>query len=426
MSSKRPPSTQPTPNQSALSRRGWLASATATPLAAVLGGCQSAPPAADAHAPSPYLAKLGVEPIVNAAGYLTALGGAVMPPEVADAMRAGANVHVPFYELYEKAGAYIAEVIGVEAALVSAGAASAATIATAACMTGTDRDKVHQLPDTTGMKHEVIIQKNHRQGYDHAPRASGAKFVVVETEQEFRAAFNDKTAMVYQLGAERHFGKREPGQVPLSLVVAIAKEHGVPVFVDAADEAPPKSTLKYYLDQGVDLVCFSGGKGILGPSSTGLLLGRKDLIEAGMLNHMTDSDSVGRGMKVDKEGIMGLIAAVERFVALDWAAVEAEWWARQDRIRGYLEDLPGIKAERFPEDLEPPHVPRMYVEWDEQAVGLTRGDVAKKLREGSPHIATTSSSFGFTVITATLEPGEEEIVGRRLREIFQEALGKSG
>ena len=194
-----------------ISRRGWLTAASAAPLAAGLAGCAGTPSGAK-PVPSPYLAKLGVEPIINAAGYLTALGGAVMPPEVADAMRAGANVHVPFYELYENAGKYIAEVIGVEAALISAGAASAATIAAAACMAGSDRDKVHQLPDTTGMRHEIIIQKNHRQGYDHAPRAAGAKFVVVETEAEFRAAFNDKTAMVYQLGAERHFGKREPGR----------------------------------------------------------------------------------------------------------------------------------------------------------------------------------------------------------------------
>ena len=223
-----------------------------------------------------------------------------MPPEVADAMREAADVFVPFLDLYKKAGDRIAKVIGVEAALVSAGAASAATIAAAACMTGTDREKVHQLPDTTGMKDEVIIQKNHRQGYDHAPRSAGVKLVVVETEDEFRAAVNEKTSMIYHLAAERHFGEREPGQVPLQRSLAIAHEHGVPFFVDAADEAPPKSNLRYYMDEGADLVCFSGGKGLLGPQSTGLLLGKKDLIEAGMLNHMLDSDSVGRGMKVEK------------------------------------------------------------------------------------------------------------------------------
>jgi seryl-tRNA(Sec) selenium transferase len=151
-------------------------------------GCVSGPgPTASVRLPSPYLAQLGIEPIINAAGYLTALGGAVMPPEVADAMRGAANVHVPFYDLYKKAGERIAELIGVEAALVSAGAASAATIAAAACMAGSDRDKIHQLPDTEGIKDEIIIQKNHRQGYDHAPRSAGARFVVVETEQEYRA-----------------------------------------------------------------------------------------------------------------------------------------------------------------------------------------------------------------------------------------------
>lgn len=403
------------------SRREWLAATAATPLLG-LAGC--APPPAGAG--SEYFQKLGVAPVVNASGYLTALGGALMPPEVADAVRAAADVFVPFYDLYRSAGEHIAKVIGVEAALVSAGAASAATIAAAACMTGTDRDKIHQLPDTTGMKDEVIIQKNHRQGYDHAPRSSGAKLVVVETEEEFRAAFNEKTAMVYQLAAERHFGEREPGQVPRQMGIAIARAHGVPFFVDAADEAPPKSTLRSYIDEGADLVCFSGGKGLLGPQSTGLLLGRKDLIEAGMLNHMLDSDSIGRGMKVDKEGIVGLVAAVERFVNLDWEAQEKEWWARHDRIRSYLKDLPGVTAEPLPEDIEPPHVPRIYVEWDEEALGITRRDVARKMRQGTPSIATLSSFHGFTLVSATLLPGEEEIVGQRLQEIFREAMAAKG
>jgi L-seryl-tRNA(Ser) seleniumtransferase len=285
-------------------------------------------------------------------------------------------------------------------------------------MTGTDKDKVHQLPDTAGMKYEVIIQKNHRQGYDHAPRASGARLVVVETEEEFRAAFNGNTAMVYHLAAERHFGERQPGQVPMQQAIPIAHEHGVPFFVDAADEAPPKTNLRYYTDQGADLVCFSGGKGLLGPQSPGVLLGRKDLIEAAMLNHMLDSDSVGRGMKVDKEGIVGIVAAVERFVNLDWEKQEAEWRAQNDRMITALAGLPGVKAAPLPEDIEPPHVPRIYVEWDEAALGLTRGDVARQMREGKPSIATLSSHHGFTLVSATLKPGEEEIVGRRLREIL--------
>lgn len=402
------------------SRRQWLATAASSPLVGLIGCAGEAPP--KTAAPSPYLAQLGIEPIIDAAGYLTALGGAVMPPEVADAMREGANAFVPFYDLYTKAGERIAELIGVEAALVSAGAASAATIATAACMAGSDRDKIHRLPDVTGIKNEVIIQKNHRQGYDHAPRSAGCTFVVVESEEEYRAAFNENTAMVYHLAAERHFGKREPGHVPMELAIAIAKEKGVPFFVDAADEAPPKHILTYYLEKGADLVCFSGGKGIRGPSSTGLLLGRNDLIEAGGLNHMLDSNSVGRGMKVDKEGILGLLAAVERFVNLDWEAEEAEWWARQDRIMAHLDGLEGVKAQRFPEDLEPPHVPRIYIEWDEEALGMTRGELSQKLRSESPPIATTSSSYGFTVISATLRPGEDEIVGARLRAAFEQVM----
>ena len=139
-----------------------------------------------------------------------------------------------------------------------------------------------------------------------------------------------------------------------------------------------------------------------------------------MLNHMLDSDSVGRGMKVDKEGIVGIVAAVERFVNLDWEAQEAEWWARHDRIRSYLEDLPGVKALPFPEDTEPPHVPRIYVEWDEEALGITRADAARKMREGKPSIATLNSAYGFTLVSATLQPGEEEIVGKRLREVLSQ------
>jgi len=365
--------------------------------------------------------RLGVRRIINAMGFHTHLSGSLMPPEVIRAMEEASQHFVRIDDLQRKVGERLAELTGAEAALVTAGAAAAITLGTAACMTGKDDAKIKRLPDTTGMKNEVIVQKAHRNPYDHAVRATGARLVEVETLAEYRAAFNSKTAMVYHLVADRHFDSPEGGRIALTDALAVAREHGVPYLVDAAAELPPLSNLTYFTRLGVDLVCFSGGKGLMGPQCSGMLLGRRDLIEAAYLNGSPHSDSIGRAAKVGKEEIIGLLAAVERFVGLDHRKREQEWTARLQRIKKILGDLHSLDARLLEEDIEPPHVPRLAVSWDEKALGLTVEEAVKKLMAGEPPIYVNRSASRLIIVSATLQPDEEEIVGRRLREIFMVA-----
>lgn len=370
--------------------------------------------------------RLGVPRIINAMGFHTHLSGSLMPPEVIQAMEEASHHFVRIDDLQRKVGERLAELTGAEAALVTAGAAAAITLGTAACMTGKDPEKIKRLPDTTGMKNEVIIQKAHRNPYDHAVRATGARLIEVETVEQYRAAFNDKTAMVYHLVADRHFDFPEGGRIKLPDALAIAKEHGVPYLVDAAAEVPPVTNLTYFTRLGVDLVCFSGGKGLMGPQCSGMLLGRRDLVEAAYLNGSPHSDSIGRAAKVGKEEIVGLLAAVERFVRLDHRKMDEQWTARLHSIQTILKDLHPVEARLLAEDIEPPHVPRLVVTWDEKAVGLTVEDVVKRLIAGEPPIYVNQSASRLIIVSATLQPGDEEIVGRRLREILTAAIRQTG
>ena len=227
---------------------------------------------------------------------------------------------MPLDELHEKAGAYLAERLQCEAALVTAGCASAITMGTAACIAGNDADRIRRLPDAAGMKHEVILQKSHRNGYDHAIRNTGAKLVEVESEQELEAAIGANTAMLFYLNHAAKDGRIGPEQF-----TKIGKKHSIPTMIDAAADVPPVENLFRFTKMGYDLVTFSGGKGLRGPQSTGLLLGRKDLIAAATLNNSPHSDSVGRTNKVNKEEIVGLVTAVDLFLERDHDAVWNEW-----------------------------------------------------------------------------------------------------
>ena len=238
-------------------------------------------------------------------------------------------------ELHRASGEYLARRLHCEAALVTAGAASALTLGTAACITrGNDQAIINMPMDMTGLKNEVIVQKTHRYGYDHALRNCGIKFVEVETLEEYEAAFNERTVMAH------FFNAAERGQISREDWVRVAHQHGVPCFNDAAADVPPISNLWNYTQMGFDLVTFSGGKGIRGPQCTGLLLGRKDLIEAARKNNFPYSNTVGRGMKVGKEEIIGLVAAVDWFLSQDEEAMQAEFQKRAERIADHLKGIP--------------------------------------------------------------------------------------
>ena len=243
-----------------------------------------------------FFKELGVRPFINAAGTYTTLTASLMHPEVMAAINYASTTFVPLNDLHDAVGKRIASLVGCEAAMVTSGAAAALTVGTAGIVAGKNPEWIRKIPDLagTGMKNEVIVQKSHRNGYDHAVRNCGIRLIEVETAEEIERAINERTALMF------FFNDAEPrGQVNLEKFVAIAKKHNLPVLNDAAADVPPSEHLSRYTKMGVDLVAFSGGKGIRGPQSAGLLLGRKDLIEAARLNCSPNSDSIGRGLRAD-------------------------------------------------------------------------------------------------------------------------------
>ena len=358
-----------------------------------------------------YFAELGVRTFLNAAGTYTALTASLMPKDVVAAIQYASTRYVALNELHDAVGARIASMLGCEAAMVTAGAASALTLGTAACMTGTDRDRIHRLPETTGMKTEVIIQKSHRFGYDHAVRNCGTRLIEVETREELESAINDQTVMMLFLNYA------DPqGQIKRQEFVELGRKHGLPTFNDAAADVPPPGHLTEYTRMGFDLVTFSGGKGLRGPQSAGLLLGRKDLIEAARLNAPPNGDAIGRGMKVNKEEMLGMLVALEIYLGQDPEEARRELERRAGLIVDAASSVAGVQAEvEVPEIAN--HVPHVHIRWPEGALSATPKEVRQRLRDGDPSIELTPSSDDELVVNPwMLQPGETEIVARRIQE----------
>jgi len=365
-----------------------------------------------------YYAKLGVTPFINAAGTFTVLSASLLPDEVQAAMNLAAQQPVNIEELHKAAGEYLAKQLKCEAALVTAGAASALTLGTAACVSmGNDQSIVNLPTDMGGLKNEVIVQKTHRYGYDHALRNCGIKFVNVETLADYEAAFNENTVMAH------FFNAAESGQISREDWVRVAHKHSVPCFNDAAADVPPISNLWNYTQMGFDLVTFSGGKGIRGPQCTGLLLGRKDLIEYAVKNNSPYGNTVGRGMKVGKEEIVGMVAAVDWFLSQDEAAMISEFQKRAEKIAAQVKTVRTVETKIF----VPPvanHVPHLQINFDQTRIGLTGQQIMDKMRQGSPRIEL-NPAVGPNFVTVgvwMLKPDEDVIVARRLREVFQGAI----
>ena len=387
-----------------LNRRRLLQGMSGFPFLGGLGW--SAPPKRD------YFKELGVKPFINAAGTYTTLTASLMPPEVVQAFDYASKQFVRLIELHDAVGKRIAELIGCEAACVTAGAASALTLGTAACMTGTNQEFIHRLPDTTGMKTEVIIQKSHRYGYDHAVRNCGIRFVEVETAEELERAINPRTVMML------FFNAADPnGKIKAAEFAALGRKHGIPTFNDAAADVPPADNLSKYLKMGFDLVTFSGGKGLRGPQSAGLLLGRKDLIEAARLNGNPYSDSIGSGMKVNKEELLAMMVAVEIYVRKDHAAEWREWEKRCRIVADTVTALPGVKTEVFVPEIANA-VPHLRITWDLSKISAK--ELVQRLRDGEPAIEVRPGAKDcLEVAVWMLQPGEAQIVARRIREILK-------
>jgi L-seryl-tRNA(Ser) seleniumtransferase len=377
-----------------------------------------------------YYQKLGVSSFINAAGTYTALTASLMPREVQEAVALAAGRPVRLNELLEASGAYLAQRLRCEAALVTAGAAAALTLGTAACVTLGNKDAVVNIPtDMAGLKNEVIVQKSHRYGYDHAVRNCGVRFVEVEGMEQYQQAFNDRTVMTL------FFNAAEGGTIGREDWVSVAHQHGVPCFNDAAADVPPVSNLWNYTAMGFDLVTFSGGKGMRGPQCSGLLLGKKNLIEAARQNNSPNSNSIGRGLKVAKEEIVGMVAAVDWFLSQEDAAMEKEFRGRAERIAGMLRNLPTVKTQIF----VPPvanHVPHLHIQYDQSRVKIGATEVMDALRKGTPSIELNPATGGAPIVAGMpgganviivgvwmLQDGEDAVVGKRLREVLEKAAG---
>jgi D-glucosaminate-6-phosphate ammonia-lyase len=393
-------------------RRRFIESLSTLPL---IGGliAGSAPPAVAAAAGKrDYFKELGVRPFINAAGTFTDMTASLMPSEVMDAINYASKHFVPLTELHDRVGERIATLVKADAAMVSSGAASAMTLGTAGVLTGTDSQKIVDLPKLSGMKSEVIMLKSHRFGYDHAVRNTGVTIVEVETAEELERAITPQTAMML------FYNNNNPvGQIKDQEFVQLAKKHGVPTLNDAAADVPPVENLWKYTAMGFDLVAFSGGKGIRGPQSAGLLIGRKDLIAAARRNAPPNGDTIGRGMKVNKEEMVGMLAAVERYVEMDHQREGREFDKRAETIRASAASVPGVKAEVFVPEVAN-HVPHLRVTWP----GGTRASAAgvvSALRDGEPSIVIRSEEDALVIGVWMMRNGEEKVVARRLKEALE-------
>jgi D-glucosaminate-6-phosphate ammonia-lyase len=389
-------------------RRGLMQAGTGAALAI---------PAPAAGVPDVYQ-RLGVRPIINAVGTLTTLSGSLMLPEVKRAMDEASRSFVRIHELQDKAGKRLAELTGAEGAFVTAGASAALCLATCAVTAGKDRAKINQLPDLTGMKSQIVIQKAHRNSYDHAFRMVGVQLIAVTTADEVRSAITDRTAALAMVLSHNTQGHK----VELEEMISIAHSAKLPLILDAAAEIPPAANLKKFAAMGADMVAFSGGKNLRGPQCSGLLLGRKDLIEAAYANS-APNNHFARIAKVGKEEIVGLLVAVETALQRDEEELPREWSAMLNRIAERLKGVPTVRTEFIPNQ-DYSHSPRLSVQWDEAQRNVTLDEMVQKLRDGTPSIeASDMTKFrpawkGLGIFPYNLLPGEEIVVARRIAEIL--------
>ena len=368
--------------------------------------------------------RLGVTKVINAQTRASKIGGSLMHEDVLRAMAQAAGSFVDMSQLLHKASEHIAQLIGVEAALIVNSAAAGLTVTTAACVAGSDPDKIFRLPDTRGMKNEVIVHRMQRNHYDCCVRQAGVRFVEIGSSRdthawELETAITEKTAAVVYFIS--HIGRFS---LPLADVIRIARARGVPVIVDAASELPPVSNLRAFLEEGADLVIFSGGKGIAGPQASGLILGRPEMIARCALNAFPNQNAIGRSMKVGKEEIAGLVVALERFLQRDFVAERALWDQRVHTVLEILKDVPGIRARYMadmPEELElhPVPVPRAWIDLRDHA---QQKMLLAALAGGSPAISVRQIGRStIAVAPDSLRDGEEVVVAQRIRQVLLEA-----
>jgi seryl-tRNA(Sec) selenium transferase len=377
--------------------------------------------------------RIGVRPLINGRGTWTYLSGSLILPEVRSAMDAASRQFVDLFELQAGVGKKLAELSGAESGMITSGSAGAMAAATAGCMAGTDPAKIWQLPDTTGMKGEVVMLGG-RIAFDSAIRLTGAKLRIAKNLDELPSCLGEKTAMVYTTWRDDKLPK----------ALEITRRANVPLLLDDAAGIPPFENLRKYAELRVDLYCFSGGKGMRGPQCSGVLLGKKHLIDAALRNYNPWEGAICRPMKVGKEEIIGMLTAIETWQKIDLSALNREWNARVKRIAKLVETVPGVTTSVYvPEDGN--SYPTLKVNWDEAKFGLTVAQCDEQLRAGNPRIEVLTNSNPsivtaveeghhekkheappnqLEIISMTLNDGEDLIVGRRLREVLNAARSK--
>jgi uncharacterized pyridoxal phosphate-dependent enzyme len=366
--------------------------------------------------------ELGVTTVINGQGTMTVLGGSLMRPEVESVMALAAQHFVSIPDLEVAAGKRIAEMLKLPdgySAMVTSGAAAAMQSGLAGILTGDNPKFIEQIPDLTGMKSEVIIQKSHRNPFDHQLRNTGVKLIEIESPDDLHKAVNSNTAMM-------HFSNfaNASGQIKVDEWVKLGKELKIPTFIDAAADTPPVSHLWDYANMGYDLIAFSGGKAIRGPQCAGLLLGRKDLVAYALLNNSPHEDTIGRSQKVGKEEIIGMIKALELYLVEDQQALTQEWQQRLELVSRKITTLPGVTTSYFVPDVAN-HVPHMEIKWD-QRIKLTPGDALSSLRNSKPSIVLaraekngTEKREGITMNSFMLQPGEDAIIADKLYDLLK-------
>jgi uncharacterized pyridoxal phosphate-dependent enzyme len=421
------------------SRRSFVKLLAATPLLTQIAARDLYAQAASAVGKDPrqnVYTRLGVKTVINCRGTWTYLSGSLEFPEVRQAQLEAARHFVNVIDLQRAVGRRLSELTGAESGIVTSGSAGAMAAATAACIAGTDEKKIWQLPDTTGLKHEVVMAGG-RSAFDSAIRLAGGKLVLVYSPEELANALGENTAMIYTTDLGDKLQKE----------LAIAKDHKIPMLLDDAAGIPPADNAKLYARMGIDMYCFSGGKGLSGPQCSGLLLGRKDLIEAALMNSNPREGAVCRPMKVGKEEIIGCLTALEVWLKLDEKKLYAEWNDRISRIRKLVDTVPGVKTDTYVPD-DGNRYPTLKVSWDQEGWHYSIADLVQELRSGDPVIevlGTDNPSLVTAVregnpnptrkerkapdhielVSMTIKPGEEIIVGQRLRAVLSAAQKKA-
>ena len=404
-----------------INRRKVLQSLASIPFAGGLFGiktlsAQSRPELLTSNLRRNFFKELGLRTFINAAGTYTSMTGSLMPKEVIEAISYSADEYVNLDDLQDKVGERIAELLECEYATVSSGCFGAMSIGMAGVITGKDPKKVKQLPNTNGMKNEVIMQESHSIGYAQALTNVGAKIVKVKTAEQLENAISNKTCMLWFLNAHT-----DRGEIKWEEFISLGKKYKIPTFIDCAADVPPVENLFRFTKMGFDLVAFSGGKGLRGPQSAGLLLGKREYIEAARMHTPPRGETIARGMKVNKEEVLGMLAALELYLEKDHNKEWEMWESQIKLISESASSVEGVETEiHVPKYAN--HVPSLRIRWNEKKVKISPNEVRKQLSDGHPSIQTVGDSTSVGITTWMMVPGQERIVAKRIKEILSSVI----